>query len=73
MNMNEQNFTMLADFYEFTMANGYFLNGTGDKICYFDLFFRTVPDDGGFAIMAGTQQAIDYIKNLSFSVISSRF
>ena len=57
---------MLADFYEFTMANGYFINGTGEKICYFDLYFRTVPDDGGFAIMAGTEQAIEYMKNLSF-------
>ncbi len=63
----EQNFTMLADFYEFTMANGYFENGMGEKICYFDLYFRSIPDGGGFAIMAGTQQAIEYLKNLHFS------
>lgn len=62
----EQNFTMLADFYEFTMANGYFLNGTGNKICYFDLYFRAVPDGGGFAIMAGVQQVIEYMNNLRF-------
>ncbi len=63
----EQNFTMLADFYEFTMANGYFENGMGEKICYFDLYFRSIPDGGGFAIMAGTQQAIEYLQNLHFS------
>ena len=62
----KQNFTMLADFYEFTMANGYFVNGTHEKICYFDLYFRTVPDNGGFAVMAGTQQVVDYLKNLRF-------
>lgn len=64
--LNEQNYTMLADFYEFTMANGYFKNGTGDKICYFDLYFRSVPDDGGFAIMAGTEQVVEYLSNLRF-------
>lgn len=58
---------MLTDFYELTMANGYFENGVGDVIAYFDLFFRSVPDDGGFAIMAGLEQAIDYMKNLHFS------
>ena len=62
----EQNLTMLADFYEFTMANGYFVNGTHEKICYFDLYFRTVPDNGGFAVMAGTEQVVDYLKNLKF-------
>jgi len=62
----KDNLTMLADFYEFTMANGYFLNGTGEKICYFDLYFRTVPENGGFAIMAGTEQVIEYMKNLHF-------
>ncbi len=63
----EQNYTMLADFYEFTMANGYFKNGIGDKICYFDLYFRNIPDGGGFAIMAGTQQAIEYLSKLHFT------
>lgn len=60
------NLTMLVDFYEFTMANGYFVNGYKDKIAYFDMFFRRVPDDGGFAIMAGLEQLIDYLENLSF-------
>lgn len=58
---------MLTDFYEFTMANGFFNKGYGDKIAYFDMFFRRVPDDGGFAIMAGVEQLIDYLQNLSFS------
>lgn len=65
--MNENNYTMLCDFYEFTMANGYFQNGMKDQVCYFDLFFRKVPDGGGFAIAAGLEQVIDYIKNLSFT------
>lgn len=63
----DRNLTMLTDFYELTMANGYFRNGMGEMISYFDLFFRSVPDEGGFAIMAGLEQAIDYMKNLSFS------
>jgi len=62
----EHNYTMLADFYEFTMANGYFVNNTADKICYFDLYFRTVPDNGGFAVMAGTEQVVEYLSNLHF-------
>ena len=67
MKMNEQNLTMLADFYEFTMANGYFAKGIGDKICYFDLYFRAVPDNGGVAIVAGVEQVIEYLNNLHFS------
>ncbi|MBQ8636498.1 MAG: nicotinate phosphoribosyltransferase [Clostridia bacterium] len=65
--MDRNNYTMLTDFYEFTMANGFFNKGYGDKIAYFDMFFRRVPDDGGFAIMAGVEQLIDYLQNLSFS------
>ena len=60
------NLTMLCDFYELTMANGYFRSGMQDKITYFDLFFRKVPDEGGFAIAAGLEQAIEYIQNLHF-------
>jgi len=60
------NLTMLCDFYELTMANGYFKSGMQDKITYFDLFFRKVPDEGGFAIAAGLEQAIEYIQNLHF-------
>ena len=58
---------MLTDFYEVTMANGFFNEGYKDTTVYFDLFFRTVPDGGGFAIMAGVEQAIDYLKNLKFT------
>ena len=59
------NLTMLTDFYEITMANGYFQTGMADDIAYFDMFFRRVPDGGGYAIMAGLEQVIDYLKNLS--------
>ena len=65
--MTEKNMTMLCDFYELTMANGYFKNGFYKKITYFDVFYRSVPDNGGFAIVAGLEQVIDYIKNLHFS------
>ena len=57
---------MLMDFYELTMANGYFENGLKDKIVYFDMFFRKIPDQGGFAIMAGLEQLIEYLQNLHF-------
>lgn len=60
------NLTMLTDFYEITMSNGYFEHGLKDKIACFDMFFRRVPDNGGFAIMMGLEQLIDYIKNLRF-------
>lgn len=60
------NMTMLTDFYELTMANGYFVHGFRDKIAYFDMFFRKVPDDGGFAVMVGVEQLIDYLKSLEF-------
>ena len=65
--MNKYNFTLMCDFYELTMANGYFEAGMKDQICYFDVFYRTVPDHGGFAIAAGLDVVIDYIKNLNFS------
>ena len=65
--MTETNYSMLCDFYELTMSNGYFKNGFYKKNVYFDLFFRKVPDNGGFAIAAGLEQVIDYIKNLHFS------
>ncbi len=60
------NLTMLMDFYEMTMANGYFEHGYKEKIVCYDMFFRKVPDGGGFAIMSGLEQLIDYIKNLKF-------
>ena len=68
MNTAEKlNMTMLCDFYALTMGNGYFRNGYKDRITYFDVFFRKVPDQGGFAIAAGLEQLIDYIENLHFS------
>lgn len=64
--INHKNLTMLADFYELTMANGYFENGMHERTAVFDMFFRSVPDGGGFAIMAGVEQLVDYLKVLSF-------
>ena len=63
---NGMNLTMLTDFYELTMSNGYFEHGLKDKIVCFDMFFRRVPDNGGYALMMGLEQLIDYIKNLRF-------
>ncbi|MCM8899650.1 nicotinate phosphoribosyltransferase [Caldicoprobacter algeriensis] len=63
----KKNLTMLTDFYELTMSNGYFEHGLKDTIAYFDMFFRKVPDGGGFAIMAGVEQLIEYLKNLRFT------
>lgn len=64
--MNNVNYTMLCDFYELTMGNGYFEKGYKDKICYFDVFYRRVPDGGGYAIACGLEQIIDYITDLHF-------
>ena len=63
---NGINLTMLCDFYELTMGNGYFKAGLQDTISYFDIFFRDVPDSGGFAIAAGLEQIVDYIEKLHF-------
>nr|WP_326216416.1 nicotinate phosphoribosyltransferase [uncultured Oscillibacter sp.] len=67
------NMTMLCDFYELTMGNGYFQAGYQDRITYFDVFFRDVPDKGGFAVCAGLSQLIDYIQNLHFSAEDIEF
>ena len=64
--MNNQRLELVADFYEYTMANGYFNKNMEDRIAYFDVFFRKVPDEGGYAIVAGLEQIINYIRNLSF-------
>ena len=61
------NLSLLTDFYELTMGGGYFDAGIGDQIVYFDMFFRHIPDDGGYAIMAGVEELIDYLKVLSFT------
>ncbi len=63
--MNKRNLELISDFYEFTMANGYFVKNM-NEIAYFDIFFRKIPDGGGFAIFAGLEQVIDFIKDLSF-------
>lgn len=65
--MKFSDLSMLTDFYEFTMANGFFEKGCKDRIAYFDVFFRRIPEDGGFAVFAGLEQVIDYIENLEFS------
>ncbi len=60
------NLTMLTDYYELTMANGYFEKGMGDQIAYFDMFFRRIPDGGGFAIVAGLEQVVRFLENMKF-------
>ena len=62
-----RNLTMLCDFYELTMGNGYFVKGMKDKIVYFDVFYRQNPDNGGFAIVAGLEQIVEYINQLHFT------
>ena len=63
--MDKRNLEMIADFYEFTMANGY-LQKNMNEIAYFDVFFRKIPDNGGYVIFAGLEQVIEYINNLKF-------
>ena len=60
------NLTMLCDFYQLTMSNGYFRADLAERICYFDMFYRSVPDKGGFAIAAGLAQVVEYIQSLRF-------
>ena len=62
-----KNLSLLCDFYEFTMSNGYLENGLDEQISYFDVFFRKVPDDGGFVVASGLNSIINYIQNLKFS------
>ncbi|MDD9149211.1 nicotinate phosphoribosyltransferase [Sporolactobacillus sp. CQH2019] len=64
---NDRDLTMLVDFYELTMGNSYLEEGVGDQIVYFDMYFRRVPDGGGYCIMAGVDQLIDYLKSLYFT------
>lgn len=65
--MESRNLSLLMDFYELTMANGYFKDGKHEQIAVFDVFFRSIPDDGGYAVFAGLEQVVDYIQNLRFS------
>ena len=62
----KRNLTMLCDFYELTMSNGYFVSGMKDRVVYFDVFYRANPDGGGFAVAAGLEQIIEYINDLHF-------
>jgi len=64
---DKRNLTMLVDFYELTMANGYWKHGMQEVECVFDMFFRTIPDKGGYAIMAGLEQLIEYLRDLHFT------
>ena len=64
--MDNRKLTMLMDFYELTMANGYFVDNKHNEVAVFDVFFRSIPDKGGYAIFAGLEQVIDYIKDLKF-------
>ena len=61
-----KNLSLLADFYEFTMSNGFFTKNMTNNIAYFDVFFRKIPDNGGYVIVSGLEQIIDYIKSLKF-------
>lgn len=65
--INEQNCSMLCDFYQLTMGNGYFRTKHADRTAYFDMFFRRVPDGGGFAVCAGLEQVVRYIQSLHFT------
>lgn len=65
--MEKRKLNLLMDFYEVTMSYGYFLDNRGEEEAVFDVFFRRVPENGGFAIFAGLQQVIEYLSELSFS------
>lgn len=62
----ERNLTMVMDFYELTMSNGYFLDKDKDVRVAFDVFYRKNPDNGGFAIFTGLEQVVEYVQNLHF-------
>ena len=67
IDLMQRNLTMLTDFYELTMSNGYFKHGFTDKRAVFDMFFRKIPDNAGFALFAGLEQLVQYLKNLKFT------
>lgn len=64
--MDNRKLELVTDFYEITMSNGYFAKNMSKQIAYFDLFFRSIPDNGGYVIFAGLEQIINYILNLNF-------
>lgn len=65
--MDKRKLELVTDFYEFTMSNGYFAKNMQNTISYFDVFFREIPDNGGYVIFAGLEQIIEYVKNLNFN------
>ena len=65
--MDNRKLELVTDFYELTMSNAYFVKNMSDIYAYFDVFFREIPDKGGYVIFAGLEQVIDYVKNLKFS------
>ena len=65
--MDNRKLELVTDFYEFTMSNAYFVKNMSNSISYFDIFFRQIPDNGGYVIFAGLEQIIDYVKNLKFT------
>ncbi|HFF9225886.1 TPA: nicotinate phosphoribosyltransferase [Campylobacter jejuni] len=73
MMTSKTSLTLLCDFYEFTMSQGYFKNNKKDQICYFDIFFRKIPDSGSFAIFAGLEDILDFVENLSFDAEDIEF
>lgn len=64
--MNDKKLSLVTDFYELTMSNGYFENNMQNTIAYFDVFFRQIPDNGGYVIYSGLEQVVNYIENLKF-------
>ena len=64
---DKRNISMMMDFYEMTMANGYFNDHDTETQVVFDVFYRQNPDGGGFAIFAGLEQVIEYVENMRFS------
>lgn len=69
----KRNLSLLSDFYEFTMSNGFFAMNMDKKIAYFDVFFRRIPDNGGYVIFSGLEQVIEYVKNLKFDTTDIEF
>lgn len=65
--MNDKKLSLVTDFYELTMSNGYFENNMQNTIAYFDVFFRQIPDNGGYVICSGLEQVVNYIENLKFN------
>ena len=63
---SSDNLSLLTDFYELTMANGFLKNGPAGTVAYYDMFFRSTPDSGGFAVMAGISRLIEYLESLRF-------